>query len=49
MILLNYKVWAAARTGFEVFTHEEVPANDGGISLGRVTMRTPEYLRVANN
>jgi hydrogenase maturation protein HypF len=37
-LLLEGSVNALHRDGFEVFTHREVPANDGGISLGQAAI-----------
>jgi hydrogenase maturation protein HypF len=37
-LLLEGSVNALRRDGFEVFTHREVPANDGGISLGQAAI-----------
>ncbi len=37
-LLLEGSVNALRRDGFQVFTHREVPANDGGISLGQAAI-----------
>jgi hydrogenase maturation protein HypF len=37
-LLLEGCLHALRREGFEVFTHREVPANDGGISLGQAAI-----------
>ena len=37
-ILLSGCVEVLRRDGFEVFTHREVPANDGGVSLGQAAI-----------
>jgi hydrogenase maturation protein HypF len=43
-ILLSGCIETLRRDGFEVFTHREVPANDGGISLGQAAIAC-EHLR----
>ncbi len=35
-ILLSGMIWELEREGFKVYTHTQVPTNDGGISLGQV-------------
>jgi hydrogenase maturation protein HypF len=45
-LLLAGSVQALRADGFEVFTHREVPANDGGISLGQAAIAC-EILRRA--
>ena len=46
-LLLEGSVNSLGRDGFEVFTHREVPANDGGISLGQAAIAC-EVLRQQN-
>ncbi|HOJ92885.1 MAG TPA: carbamoyltransferase HypF [Dictyoglomaceae bacterium] len=37
-LLLNISIPALEELGFKVFTHQKVPTNDGGISLGQVIL-----------
>ena len=37
-LLLRLVATALEEAGFEVLTHSEVPANDGGISLGQAVV-----------
>lgn len=37
-ILLGKSETELLRHGFEVFTHQQVPANDGGIALGQLAV-----------
>ena len=46
-VLLEGSLNALSSDGFEVFTHREVPANDGGISLGQAAIAC-EILRQGN-
>lgn len=46
-LLLSGCIEDLGRDGFEVFTHREVPANDGGISLGQAAIAC-EQLRAKN-
>jgi hydrogenase maturation protein HypF len=38
MILLNQSVDLLRKQGFDVFLHQEVPANDGGIAIGQAAV-----------
>ena len=44
-LLLEGCLDALHRDGFEVFTHREVPANDGGISLGQAAIACEQLCR----
>ena len=44
-LLLEGCLDALRRDGFEVFTHREVPANDGGISLGQAAIACEQLCR----
>jgi len=37
-LLLNKTVALLERSNFEVYTHRQVPCNDGGISLGQAVI-----------
>jgi len=37
-ILLGKSETELLKNGFEVFTHQKVPANDGGIALGQLAV-----------
>ncbi len=43
--LLNKSVDRLRENGFEVFTHTEVPSNDGGIALGQAMMALAEIAK----
>jgi hydrogenase maturation protein HypF len=36
--LLRRAIERLSRSGFKVYTHRDVPTNDGGISLGQVAV-----------
>ena len=44
-LLLEGCLSSLRRDGFEVFTHREVPANDGGISLGQAAIACEQLRR----
>ena len=37
-LLLNKTASLLEKSGFQVFTHKQVPCNDGGISLGQAVI-----------
>ncbi|UCH59447.1 MAG: carbamoyltransferase HypF [Anaerolineales bacterium] len=43
MILLRLVVELLHEEGFEVFTHHQVPTNDGGLSLGQAAIATQHF------
>ena len=45
MTLLGGMIEALQKNNFEVFTHEQVPANDGGISLGQAVVAAAKSSR----
>ena len=45
IFLLDETCELLQRTGFEVFTHRQVPANDGGISLGQAAVANAQISR----
>jgi hydrogenase maturation protein HypF len=49
ILLLDHVDELLRQTGFEVFTHSRVPANDGGISLGQAAVANARLQRLGTN